>query len=264
MVFFSCDGCGEMLKKSRVDAHAMRCNRCQSVSCVDCSVPFWGDDYKKHTSCITEAERYEKTVFSGPRKHDTNRKLTPQEKWQAVIREASERAPSALKSYFEQIVDLDNVPRKEKQFRNFASNSLRLHGRHGDSTLASIWKHIDSIKQETMLRKPPEVEKVKDDTKGTKDINPVTSNAEVTDNSDDGQNDKDIKPVVDQKAVQKSMKKALKKAPDCQLKMKDLRKLLLKSSKLDKMTVKKLMLQVLNENPKKMTLEGKQIKWIQK
>ena len=60
------------------------------------------------------------------------------------------------------------------------------------------------------------------------------------------------------------MKKALKKAPQCQVKMKELRKILLKSSNLDKMTIKKLMQQILNDNPKKMTLEGKQIKWIQK
>lgn len=42
MVFFSCDGCGEMLKKAQVDNHANRCRRCQSVSCVDCSVSFFG------------------------------------------------------------------------------------------------------------------------------------------------------------------------------------------------------------------------------
>jgi hypothetical protein len=45
MVFFSCDGCGEMLKKSQVDGHANRCRRCDSVSCVDCSVSFWGGTY---------------------------------------------------------------------------------------------------------------------------------------------------------------------------------------------------------------------------
>jgi len=44
MVFFSCDGCGEMLKKNQVDAHAARCRRCDSVSCVDCSVSFFGGE----------------------------------------------------------------------------------------------------------------------------------------------------------------------------------------------------------------------------
>jgi hypothetical protein len=45
MVFFSCDGCAEMLKKSQVDGHAARCRRCASVSCVDCSVSFFGGLY---------------------------------------------------------------------------------------------------------------------------------------------------------------------------------------------------------------------------
>jgi hypothetical protein len=42
MVFFSCDGCAEMLKKNQVDAHASRCRKCDSVSCVDCNVSFFG------------------------------------------------------------------------------------------------------------------------------------------------------------------------------------------------------------------------------
>ena len=42
MVVFSCDGCGETLKKSQVDAHAYKCRSCDSVSCVDCNVSFWG------------------------------------------------------------------------------------------------------------------------------------------------------------------------------------------------------------------------------
>lgn len=42
MVFFSCDGCGESLKKSQVDSHARRCRQCASVSCLDCLVSFYG------------------------------------------------------------------------------------------------------------------------------------------------------------------------------------------------------------------------------
>ena len=34
-----------MLKKAQVDAHAGRCRRCDSVSCVDCNVSFWGGKY---------------------------------------------------------------------------------------------------------------------------------------------------------------------------------------------------------------------------
>ena len=49
MVFFSCDGCGEMLKKAQVDSHVYKCKvGCDAVSCVDCSVSFYGgeSDYR--------------------------------------------------------------------------------------------------------------------------------------------------------------------------------------------------------------------------
>lgn len=42
MVVFSCDGCADVLKKSQVDSHARRCRQCQSVSCADCLVSFYG------------------------------------------------------------------------------------------------------------------------------------------------------------------------------------------------------------------------------
>ena len=46
MVFFSCDGCGDMLKKSQVDAHVYKCKvGCDAVSCVDCSVSFYGGKF---------------------------------------------------------------------------------------------------------------------------------------------------------------------------------------------------------------------------
>ena len=55
MVFFSCDGCGDMLKKSQVDAHVYKCKvGCDAVSCVDCSVSFYGGkQYFEHMSvCV--------------------------------------------------------------------------------------------------------------------------------------------------------------------------------------------------------------------
>mmetsp|Transcript_14846 Transcript_14846/g.22252 ORF Transcript_14846/g.22252 Transcript_14846/m.22252 type:complete len:212 (+) Transcript_14846:19-654(+) len=150
MVFFSCDKCAESLKKNKVDAHAMRCG-CASVSCVDCSVSFWGDDYKQHTSCVTEAERYEKTVYKGPKKNETKgRKLTPQESWMEIINDSFEKCPPAATSYLETLSSYDNVPRKEKAFRNFAANSLNLRGAHGDAIVSSIWSHLSSVREEKL------------------------------------------------------------------------------------------------------------------
>lgn len=41
-----------MLKKNKVDAHAARCRNCASVSCVDCSVSFWGGKFDGHCRTI--------------------------------------------------------------------------------------------------------------------------------------------------------------------------------------------------------------------
>jgi len=195
----------------------------------------------------------------------------------ATIREALDTAPPALKPHLEQIVDLDNVPRKEKQFRNFASNSLRLHGRSCDSVLVAIWKHIDGVKQKTILRKAKEDEELKAKSekvaqeKRSKEIDsgqgvsPVISDDEITDSSDEKEKrSKDSKPVVNQKVYKKTMMKALKKAPNRKLKIKELRKILLKNSEVDKLTMKKIMSQVLIENSKKILVEGKCITLIKK
>lgn len=45
MVFFSCEGCNETLKKAQVENHIRRCG-CP-VSCVDCSQVFPGVSYQQ-------------------------------------------------------------------------------------------------------------------------------------------------------------------------------------------------------------------------
>ena len=58
MVFFVCEGCNETVKKNQVDKHALRCRNCYAVTCVDCQVSFYGNDYAAHISCISEAGSY--------------------------------------------------------------------------------------------------------------------------------------------------------------------------------------------------------------
>ena len=36
-----------------------------SFSCVDCGVTFTGTSYREHTSCISEAEKYQKSLYNG-------------------------------------------------------------------------------------------------------------------------------------------------------------------------------------------------------
>ncbi len=58
MVSFSCDYCQDVQTRKRVDSHFFRC-RTRSVSCIDCGAQFDARSVKSHTSCISEAEKYE-------------------------------------------------------------------------------------------------------------------------------------------------------------------------------------------------------------
>jgi len=187
------------------------------------------DDYKKHTSCVTEAERYEKSIYRGPKKNDIKgRKLTPQEIWNAVISDACETAPPNLKEYMQLLSSYDNVPRKEKPFRNFSANSLKLRGASGEATITSIWTHLNSIRSEH--QKAADSSKKQEESKPQ----PLEEKSDVIAEKiptpelkvSEERNRGNIEPVKKglKKTVAKSMKKVLKKAPNKALKIKELRK----------------------------------------
>lgn len=65
MVSFSCDLCQDVCTKAKVDRHFARC-RTGSMSCIDCGVEFDRRTIKPHTSCVTEAEKYERRGKNNP------------------------------------------------------------------------------------------------------------------------------------------------------------------------------------------------------
>ncbi|GAA5946621.1 hypothetical protein JCM3765_000321 [Sporobolomyces pararoseus] len=71
MVSFSCEQCCEVLKKPKLDQHAGRC-RGAYYTCVDCNNTFDGptgsNGYRAHTSCMSEEQRYHKSVYKEPKK----------------------------------------------------------------------------------------------------------------------------------------------------------------------------------------------------
>ena len=275
MVFFLCDGCNETLKKNKVDAHAAKCRECWSVSCVDCSQSFPGDEYRSHTSCISEAERYEKTIYRGTRKLDDSgtghrqqqhkgKKLTPQEAWQQTIEIAAESAPSSIKSHMDQLATLDNVPRKEKQFRNFTVNSLRLRGHNAEKIKDEIWKHLSKVREDEKQKKDEAQKKqqsAKQDTK--KEESKPTSISDDDKSSNDAKEEESSSSMPSEKEVTKAVKKILKKAPNKSLKFKALRKTVQKTlvikTKSDsaKKEWKKLLKQCVDANSKKLVVDGK-------
>ena len=149
MVFFVCEGCNESMKKNQVDKHASRCRSCHAVTCVDCSVTFYGNDYATHLVCVSEAEKYEKTLY----KAKVVTKLNPQEAWTALIEEAASRsaeAPSHLRQFVIRLNDLGNVPRNKGKFINFVKNSMKMNN---VATMEEIWKFLEKLKEVKDLEK---------------------------------------------------------------------------------------------------------------
>lgn len=65
MPSFVCDYCQETLKKAKLDQHTQRC-RNASFSCIDCYKTFKGTEYRAHTSCITEVQKYHVKTTTPP------------------------------------------------------------------------------------------------------------------------------------------------------------------------------------------------------
>lgn len=70
MVSFNCDGCGDVVKKPKLLQHFNRCYA--PVTCLDCSQQFNNpNEFKSHNTCVSEAEKYERSVYRGPKHHQT-------------------------------------------------------------------------------------------------------------------------------------------------------------------------------------------------
>ncbi|XP_026873126.1 cell growth-regulating nucleolar protein isoform X3 [Electrophorus electricus] len=124
MVFFTCNACGESLKKSQVDKHVSVCRACQVLSCIDCGKDFWGDDYKSHVKCISEDQKYGGKGYEAK----ANKGVIKQQQWIQIIQEAINKPDinPKLKDVLSQVTSYENVPRKKAKFQNWMKNSLRI------------------------------------------------------------------------------------------------------------------------------------------
>lgn len=124
MPVFVCEACNETLKRAKVQAHAASCRGCWVLSCMDCNKKFEGDDYWDHTTCVTEAERYQGHLYV----HKDNKGDVKQQAWLSSVMAKLDTAAgdSRLKPFMTALMKYDNIPRKKAKFINFAKNSLNL------------------------------------------------------------------------------------------------------------------------------------------
>ena len=83
MVSFTCNECNETVKKNQVAKHYQTvCRNCSVLSCIDCGKDFHGEEYNGHTSCITEAEKYQGNLYRP--KEKANKGDVKQQEWMKV------------------------------------------------------------------------------------------------------------------------------------------------------------------------------------
>ncbi|XP_077543837.1 uncharacterized protein LOC144155968 isoform X4 [Haemaphysalis longicornis] len=150
MVVFTCSACGESLKKKDVEKHYFtKCRDCNLLTCIDCNKDFWGDAYKEHIKCVTEAERYGGKDFKAP----VFKGEAKQQEWIDLLsnitstRDVSPR----VREVFQKMQAFNNIPRKEKPFKNFLGSSM---GVRNPSLAEEVWKTIQEALQSAQKSKP--------------------------------------------------------------------------------------------------------------
>ena len=274
MVFFCCERCNETLKKSQLAGHGNKCYPLK-VSCVDCNVVFDANTSKSHLTCISEAEKYEKSLYKGNGKNK-NKKLTPQETWIQFLETLVEdlntsssqgSVPQTIKMYLPQIVSMGNVPRNMNKFKNMLQNSLKIRNQND---ISSIWNYIDErfqAKKQNDLKEKEKQQEAVDALKSLKEAqspneDKTQNKKSMTEKKKDRKKDddtmkeeesklepqeKDISNILPDFNWKKEIKNALKTSKDKRMKLKKLRKSIrviftkeCKESKIKKETFKTL------------------------
>ncbi|XP_016946532.1 cell growth-regulating nucleolar protein [Drosophila biarmipes] len=153
MVFFTCNICGESVKKPAVEKHYQtRCRGNQkNVSCMDCLKDFYGEDYVAHTKCISEAQKYASQNGSFSAKEPRNKNAQKQESWMDIIRailDSSEyKLTGPVRSAFQKLQSVDNVPRKKAKFENFVANCIKIPRQQAAQVWDILEKEMNKMKE---------------------------------------------------------------------------------------------------------------------
>lgn len=152
MVFFTCNHCGESLKKPAVEKH-YQWKSCKGappfLTCVDCLKDFRGDEFKAHTKCITEDEKYSAKGFVA--KPERNKGAQKQEAWTEIIQNhLLQRADldTHTRQTLERLAGQTNVPRKKPKFINFVKSSMRI----SPNSAEKIWTVIETALAEFKVK----------------------------------------------------------------------------------------------------------------
>ncbi|KAF7649945.1 hypothetical protein LDENG_00133760 [Lucifuga dentata] len=183
MVFFTCNACGESLKKVQVDKHVNMCRGCQVLSCIDCGKDFWGDDYKNHTKCISEDHKYGGKDYEAK----SNKGDVKQQQWLQRVHEAMNKpgVSAKLRDVLNQVSLYDNVPRKKAKFQNWMKNSLKIAS---PSVHNEVWDILSAA-----------TDNGPEDSKQTEDSKKTVAEVKVESNDSEKQIGSSDEPAVEKK-----------------------------------------------------------------
>jgi len=254
MVVFTCDGCGESVKKNQVDKHRGSCRRVHTFTCMDCLKTFAGDSFRAHIKCVSEEQKY---AAKGYVKKE-NKGEVKQDKWTEQVQNAIRNTSAAdgmLKKLLNDLVQYTNIPRKEKKFINFLENSLRIRN---PGLARKAWEAISKAsemkkdengkekekeevgnngKEETKLNGQETEVSLEEDKKGKKrrqpeDLNQPESNGIASkkskQSSDLEESNREERNGIQEIRWNELIKKTLKEAPEGRMKIKKLRKKIVK------------------------------------
>mmetsp|Transcript_28561 Transcript_28561/g.59837 ORF Transcript_28561/g.59837 Transcript_28561/m.59837 type:complete len:184 (-) Transcript_28561:1034-1585(-) len=177
-----------------------------------------------------------------------------------IVETCASAPPSHLRHHFNTMITLDNIPRKEKQFVNFASNSLQLRG-HNKKIVDEIWTCLKQEREKRIAEKEIQ-QKAEKEKRELAEKEKQQQNEKVEENKLAKNND-DIEVSIDAKKVKKIAKKTLKKAEGRSMGIKALRKVIGKEMGLPKSAKKRLqmiLLETAEASKDKIKIDGKLIR----
>lgn len=152
MVSFSCEVCNDTILKKKLDQHRQRCPDAY-FTCIDCSVTFSGTDYRGHTQCMSEAEKYEKSLYKGKKNQKPQQPHPKPQHQQQPQEKPQEKSESKSKDKKEKKAEKSEKPLKVEKPKKLKSK-LDLT-KYGDGSLYKILKNLasDSKKDKKELMK---------------------------------------------------------------------------------------------------------------
>lgn len=136
---------------------------------------FKGDEFKEHTKCISEEEKYSAKGFVA--KPNKNKGAQKQESWTETLQNLINKPgiDPQIKRIVERIAAQTNVPRKKPKFINFVKNSMKISLDSANKVWDVVEEALDEFKQTAEANRQK------------KELEKKTENAESTKTSENGQ-----------------------------------------------------------------------------